>query len=116
MNYMGTAEAVGLRSGDLLTAGVAANNLMMTLYFLLLFILPSIRSLRLRFHEPLPDRWWGTSIHLPSITGGARLERDDLRCGLLAEIAARLGRQRHPDSYRHRGGPHDRVPAPHGAA
>jgi len=42
MNYAGAAEAVGLRSGDLLTAGVAADNLVMALYFLVLFMLPSV--------------------------------------------------------------------------
>lgn len=49
MNYMGTAEAVGLRSGDLLSAGVAADNLMMTVYFLVLFSLPSVGFLAERF-------------------------------------------------------------------
>jgi len=52
MNYAAAAEAVGLRSGDLLSAGVAADNLVMALYFLLLFALPGIRFLRDRY----PDR------------------------------------------------------------
>ena len=80
INYMGAAEAVGLRSGDLLTAGIAADNLMMTVYFLILFALPSIWGLRRWYREPIPDRWGttgamvftethkGVSIHLPSIT------------------------------------------------
>lgn len=46
MNYAAAAEAVGLRSGDLLSAGVAADNLVMALYFLLLFSLPGIAWLR----------------------------------------------------------------------
>lgn len=46
MNYAAAAEAVGLRSGDLLTAGVAADNLVMALYFLVLFALPSAAWLR----------------------------------------------------------------------
>lgn len=46
VNFAGTAEAVGLRSGDLLSAGVAADNLVMTLYFLVLFTLPSVGWLR----------------------------------------------------------------------
>lgn len=49
MNYAAAAEAVGLRAGDLLTAGVAADNLIMTLYFLVLFTLPSVAFLRRRF-------------------------------------------------------------------
>lgn len=46
MNYAAAAEAVGLRSGDLLTAGVAADNLVMALYFLVLFALPGWAWLR----------------------------------------------------------------------
>jgi uncharacterized membrane protein len=46
MNYAAAAEAVGLRTGDLLTAGVAADNLVMALYFLVLFMLPSVGWLR----------------------------------------------------------------------
>lgn len=49
MNYAAAAEAVGLRSGDLLSAGVAADNLVMALYFLVLFALPGIAALRKRF-------------------------------------------------------------------
>ena len=36
MNYAAAAESVGLQSGDLLTAGVAADNLAMALYFLVI--------------------------------------------------------------------------------
>jgi len=46
MNYVATSEALHLHSGDLLTAGVAADNLVMTLYFLILFALPGIGFLR----------------------------------------------------------------------
>ncbi len=49
INYAAAAEAVGLRSGDLLSAGVAADNLIMVLYFLVLFTLPSLVFLRKRF-------------------------------------------------------------------
>lgn len=49
LNYMASAEALGLRSGDVLAAGVAADNLAMTLYFLVLFALPSLPWLRRRF-------------------------------------------------------------------
>jgi uncharacterized membrane protein len=45
LNYMAAAEALGLRTGDLLTAGIAADNLVMTLYFLVLFALPSVSRL-----------------------------------------------------------------------
>lgn len=49
MNYVASAEALQLLSGDLLTAGIAADNLVMTLYFLLLFVIPSISFLSKRF-------------------------------------------------------------------
>jgi uncharacterized membrane protein len=49
LNYMASAEVLGLRSGDLLAAGVAADNLAMTLYFLVLFTLPSLPWLRRRY-------------------------------------------------------------------
>ena len=49
MNYVAASEALELRSGDLLTAGIAADNLVMALYFLVLFALPSIPWLRAAF-------------------------------------------------------------------
>ncbi|MFH2008121.1 MAG: DUF819 family protein [bacterium] len=55
LNYVSAAEAVGLRSSELLTAGVAADNLVMTLYFLVLFALPGIGWLSRRY----PQRSFG---------------------------------------------------------
>ncbi len=49
MNYVAAAEAVELKSGDLLAAGIAADNLVMAAYFLLLFAIPSIKFLKNRF-------------------------------------------------------------------
>ena len=57
VNYMATAEAVGLRSGDLLAAGAAADNLMMMVYFLILFTLSSVGAVQRIFspmREPRP--------------------------------------------------------------
>ncbi len=51
LNYMAAAEALELRSGDLLAAGIAADNLVMTLYFLVLFALPSVVWLRRRYAD-----------------------------------------------------------------
>jgi len=51
MNYVAASEALQLKSGDLLAAGVAADNLVMTLYFLLLFALPSIGFLKKIFRR-----------------------------------------------------------------
>ncbi len=53
MNFVAAAEAVQLKNSDMLAAGVAADNLIMTVYFLLLFAIPSIRWFLKRFrHEP----------------------------------------------------------------
>ncbi|GBD89637.1 hypothetical protein BMS3Abin04_00345 [bacterium BMS3Abin04] len=49
MNYVAAAEALQLRSSDLLAAGVAADNLMMTIYFIILFALPSVKFLKKHF-------------------------------------------------------------------
>ena len=49
MNYAAVSEIVGLRSGDLLSAGVAADNLLMAVYFLVLFALPSVGWLARRY-------------------------------------------------------------------
>lgn len=64
VNFAATAEAVGLRSGDLLSAGVAADNLVMMLYFLLLFTLPSIGGLN-RFYR------WGERASFAPVPLGA---------------------------------------------
>jgi uncharacterized membrane protein len=45
MNFVASAEALQLSSGDLLTAGIAADNLVMTFYFIVLFAIPSIKFL-----------------------------------------------------------------------
>ncbi|ADE15110.1 protein of unknown function DUF819 [Nitrosococcus halophilus Nc 4] len=101
MNYMGAAEAVGLRTGDLLTAGIAADNLMMTLYFLLLFTLPSLRWLQTWYPTPLlrdtsslegaltlepppPPR-----LHLSSLITGLALS--SLICAISFTLEAELG-------------------------
>ncbi len=72
MNYAAAAEAVGLRAGDLLTAGVAADNLVMALYFLVLFALPEWTWLRDRFprrREAAPVATGGTAGVGPASSG-----------------------------------------------
>ncbi|MCB9210525.1 MAG: DUF819 family protein [Ignavibacteriales bacterium] len=49
MNYVAAAEAVQLKSANLLTAGIAADNLVMAFYFIILFALPSIKFLQRNF-------------------------------------------------------------------
>ncbi len=55
INYAGAAEALGLRDGTLLSAGVAADNLMMTVYFMVLFALPSWPWLRRQFRQRVKE-------------------------------------------------------------
>ena len=85
MNYHAVAQTVGLQSSGLLSAGIAAENLLRTIYFLILFSLPVFWGLRRSFHEPITDRWGvtaeivdadsrvGTSIYLPSIASALGL-------------------------------------------
>ena len=49
MNFVASAEAMQMNSGELLTAGVAADNLMMTVYFIILFAIPTIGFFVKRF-------------------------------------------------------------------
>ncbi|HOZ46507.1 MAG TPA: DUF819 family protein [Candidatus Hydrogenedentes bacterium] len=51
LNYVACAEVMDLRSGDLLTAGVAADNLLTALVMLVLFALPSWKPLASRFAQ-----------------------------------------------------------------
>jgi uncharacterized membrane protein len=46
INFAATAETLGLRSGDLLSASVAVDNLVMSLYFLIILTLPSLKSIQ----------------------------------------------------------------------
>jgi len=76
MNYAAAAEAVGLRSGDLLSAGVAADNLVMALYFLVLFALPSIDRLRSRYRVR----------HVATAEGSAELETSRVEAATLPDV------------------------------
>jgi uncharacterized membrane protein len=97
MNYVATAEAVGLQDATWLAAGVAADNLMMTLYFLLLFMLPSVRGLRSQYPAPAAPRWdhtteiivaeirKGTTLHLPRLAAALALAAALCTLGYAAE-------------------------------
>lgn len=63
VNFAATADTVGLRSGDLLSAGVAADNLLMSLYFIVLFTLPSMGWLQ-RFFPGQVNYKTSSSIQL----------------------------------------------------
>jgi uncharacterized membrane protein len=79
---MAAAEALELRTGDLLTAGIAADNLVMTLYFLLLFALPAMSPLA---------RWCGGGTRATQAEGSrsATAERQAITPeGMAASLAA----------------------------
>lgn len=81
VNYVAASEALNLHSGDLLAAGVAADNLVMTVYFLVLFALPSIGWLRRRYVDRNHE-----AAH--AAEGGAGQETVPLRVGdILAAVA-----------------------------
>ena len=61
LNYVAASEVLDLQSGDLLAAGIAADNLVMTLYLLVLFALPSIPALRRRYVERHLENHDGTA-------------------------------------------------------
>ena len=96
MNYVAAAEALGLRSGDLLAAGVAADNLVMTLYFLLLFALPGIAWLRRGYRDRVEvvsgdaaGYWENRSVTLPGMA--ASLAVAAVACAAGYGIAAAMG-------------------------
>jgi len=89
MNYVGTAEALGLRKGDLLSAGIAADNLMMMIYFLLLFALPSWKRLRGLFTQRVED---GVALEGALPGRGGTLTTEQAAAGLaLSGAACSLG-------------------------
>ena len=60
-NYFSTAKALDMQTTRILTAGIAAINLMMIVYLLVLFSLPSMYQLRRYFIERTdPDRFGNT--------------------------------------------------------
>ena len=63
VNYVSTAEVVDMRSSDLLAAGAAADNLTMTIYFLILFALASMRVLQQTFAAAPPPPTQASSSH-----------------------------------------------------
>jgi len=87
INYVASAEALGLRSGDLLTAGIAADNLVMTLYFLLLFAIPSIGFLTKRF----PNRHEEAAADVDTVSEAPLARRGRITAFSLAQSMALAG-------------------------
>ncbi|MEZ4387721.1 MAG: DUF819 family protein [Candidatus Krumholzibacteriia bacterium] len=96
MNYAAAADAVGLR-GTLVTAGVAADNLVMALYFLVLFALPGWRWLASRYpvrtvDEPTVASAVPASQPLPDLLGvGVALALAAGLCAAGFALAAAMG-------------------------
>lgn len=42
----------------------SVHSVLLTLYIVLLFLLPSFRALRQFFHEPIPDNRWGSTVEI----------------------------------------------------
>lgn len=80
MNYVAAAQVLDLHSPDLLSAGIAADNLVMTLFFLVLFALPSIPRLRALYVVRNHD----------GDTAGNAGAADDARGPTLLQMAASL--------------------------
>lgn len=103
VNYISTANAVGLMNDELLSAGIAVINLMMIIYFLILFSLPTMYRLRARYHER-PDKHrlatevilrkeshTGERINLPGITTAIAMSL--VICAIAFELEKRIGYQ-----------------------
>ncbi len=89
INYAGAAEALGLRDGTLLSAGVAADNLMMTVYFMVLFALPSWPWLRGRFRRRVEESDPATDkVGQGGATGGPSLGEASAALALAAGVCA----------------------------
>jgi len=73
INFVAVAESLGLRSGDLLSAGIAADNLVMALYFLVLFALPSITPLRRLYAQRHHEQAGRENAAGPEVLGSSRL-------------------------------------------
>lgn len=96
MNYVAVAEALGLHNADLVAAGMAADNLVMTLYFLLLFALPGIGWLRRRYRHRVEESqgeaagyWENRSVSLTDLA--VSLAVAALSCALGFGIASAIG-------------------------
>ena len=105
INFTSTARAVGLHDRQLLEAGIAVSQLLIIIYFMILFSLPTLYRLRARFFER-PDRHrlatevilrkesrTGERINLPGITTAIAISL--IICSIAFEVEKRLG---HPGS------------------
>jgi len=96
-NYNQVAGSLSLNNKTLLEGGKAAAHLVFMFYFVILFLLVSIRTLRMQFKEALTDRWGptvvvvvdetrkGSSIYVPTLSTGLALSAAICALGVWAE-------------------------------
>ena len=87
MNYVASAEALQMNSADLLTAGVAADNLMMTIYFIILFTLPSVKYLVKIFPTHHEDSKDDTSLDVNEANENNKIEIIDMAMALAISLS-----------------------------
>ena len=87
MNFVASAEALQMNSGDILTAGVAADNLMMTIYFIILFTLPSVKFLVKIFPTHHEDSKDDISLDVKEDNDNNKIELLDMAKALAISIS-----------------------------
>ncbi len=87
MNFVASAEALHLVAGDLLTAGVAADNLVMTVYFIILFALPSVKFLAKIFPTHHEDNKEEINSNLSKIENEDKIDLPDMAKALAIAIS-----------------------------
>ena len=87
MNFVASAEALQMHSGELLTAGVAADNLMMTIYFIILFAIPTIGFFVKRFPTRHEDNKEETGAGAVENENGEKIDIQDMAKSLAITIS-----------------------------
>jgi uncharacterized membrane protein len=87
MNFVASAEALQMNSGDILTAGVAADNLMMTIYFIILFTLPSVKYLVKIFPTHHEDSKDDISLDVQEVNDNNKIELIDMAQALAISLS-----------------------------
>lgn len=92
VNLAPSAAAVGLGPGPWLSGVEAAEHLTLAGYLLVLFALPTLRHLRRRYREHMPQRWGTTTVIVGAESRtGARINLPGLATGLTLAAAICTG-------------------------
>ncbi|KAL6861386.1 hypothetical protein ACP4OV_017086 [Aristida adscensionis] len=92
VNYVAVSEALGV-SPSVLAAGMAAENLISALYFMVLFLLASKIPAEAKTEDGQKDRESGGDGRLSVLNGGAAIALSFVICKAGSAIAGRLGFQ-----------------------